>query len=1120
MKRFRITFPISVLAALIAILVITNTASAALPAIRVAASVKDSQGVAAAFDNTDITVRSGKSGASALNAGMIFDDIDIPAGSTIFSAIITWTASASRSLQAINTRIYAEDNAAPADFGATENFTSRTMTTAYADFDVYISWTLNAPYDSTDLTEVVQELVDSYAPYAAGSMAFYWLDDTSTADKYLEAYSWDNDPAKAPLLTVYYSPPDAYWIGDTGTWTPTGSSGHWSLSSGGAGDPAISPGQDTDVHFDANSFAVLDQVVTFPQGTSLCAAHDIDFTGVLYTPTAYILSSYTNTTVTVTGSLTLSPDMIWYHGNSGYTFTFLFTSGDAETINTFDNTLSEATGDALNLQFNGLGSWTLLSDFSTPGDTKSSLNIDSGSFITDDYDLYLGYGVEISDTATRTVDLGDSNIYCNRWDATNTNNLTFSPGTSEVFCAETFIGGGLTYYDVQVGDDATNSTITFANTFHDLTIVGSNLTTTLNGNQTVTGTFTGDGSSGSEPLNLFSDAYNTPRTITAANIAVDYVNFRDITSAGAGDWDLSTDFSGDCGGNTGITFPSSISVYAVGIGAIIDWSNSMNWASTSGGVAGSGRVPLPQDMAIFDIHSIVIPGSTITLDMVSHSGIDAMSVTNTPIFTTATAYFYNSFNLGNVTWSVTNTYMFGRRTQTLSSESTLINLYLRPLDYSVSLTSDLICSGTIYHQAGIFNTDVTNSYDVIAGTFDTYTTTTYLRTLVFNNSDIILTSTAVTNKWHASATNLTLQAGTSTIYFTSSGTNTSTFRGGGITYYDLVITGVGNYTTSFADANTFDAIHIDRSEANKTINSNYAQTISYLELPPSDTRIITITDADFIKTAGVVLGDYLVISGSSATGGADFYANTGGHSTNNGGNTGWIWTLPDDPTVSTANATDVTELGEMFNGQLLTAGSYEAFYCYFDYGPSVSYGYTTSGTDLTAPDTFSVYISPYHVYHYRAVVRFGYYQYVYGADKVATLTGSGGPARSDVVDPGESTGTPLVSSAPDEIPRMYVSGNTGGLIGLGEIIDPALAESGTPVEAFWYPIAFLIAIVLGFVAYGLTRSLLLQGIVSACVMAAFAGGGVLGDGLLPFWTVVIFLIEIVFIWLVQERQNI
>jgi hypothetical protein len=72
---------------------------------------------------------------------------------------------------------------------------------------------------------------------------------------------------------------------------------------------------------------------------------------------------------------------------------------------------------------------------------------------------------------------------------------------------------------------------------------------------------------------------------------------------------------------------------------------------------------------------------------------------------------------------------------------------------------------------------------------------------------------------------------------------------------------------------------------------------------------------------------------------------------------------------------------------------------------------------------------------------------------------------------------------------------------------------------FWYPLAFLIAIVLGFAAFHFTRQLIVQAVVSAVVMAFFAGGGILGDGLIPYFTVIVFAVEALMIILIQEHQK-
>lgn len=128
-------------------------------------------------------------------------------------------------------------------------------------------------------------------------------------------------------------------------------------------------------------------------------------------------------------------------------------------------------------------------------------------------------------------------------------------------------------------------------------------------------------------------------------------------------------------------------------------------------------------------------------------------------------------------------------------------------------------------------------------------------------------------------------------------------------------------------------------------------------------------------------------------------------------------------------------------------------------------------------------------------------------------------AKSAVSDPGAGAGQSLITSVPDPITGMYDEGSTSG-IPIAPLIDPALIAVGIPLAVFWYPIAFAVAIILGFAAYAKTRTLLVQAAVSAVVMACFCGGGLLGTGLLPYWTVLVFVLEAILLIIIQEKQHV
>jgi len=114
-------------------------------------------------------------------------------------------------------------------------------------------------------------------------------------------------------------------------------------------------------------------------------------------------------------------------------------------------------------------------------------------------------------------------------------------------------------------------------------------------------------------------------------------------------------------------------------------------------------------------------------------------------------------------------------------------------------------------------------------------------------------------------------------------------------------------------------------------------------------------------------------------------------------------------------------------------------------------------------------------------------------------------------------GDPLFfTTVPTTIPGLYDEGSTSGIPG-ASFINTWLTDAGVPIELFWYPIAFTAAIVVGFIAYRLTKQLLIQAIVSGVVIAIFCGGGVLGTGLLPWWTVIVFGIEAIGVLVIQDR---
>ncbi|MFA5377990.1 MAG: hypothetical protein WC455_19725 [Dehalococcoidia bacterium] len=170
----------------------------------IAAAANDSEGSGAVYNNAAVQLRAGNNAGSTLKSALRFVNINIPAHAMIYSAFIGFTCNSSRAAQVVNSILRGELSAAPAAYGAAENFTARAYTVASKVWTPGASWTLDAQYSSGVLTAIVQELVNTYGAYVNGTMAFQWLDNGSGATNYHSAYSYDASALKAPVLVIRY----------------------------------------------------------------------------------------------------------------------------------------------------------------------------------------------------------------------------------------------------------------------------------------------------------------------------------------------------------------------------------------------------------------------------------------------------------------------------------------------------------------------------------------------------------------------------------------------------------------------------------------------------------------------------------------------------------------------------------------------------------------------------------------------------------------------------------------------------------------------------------------------------------------------------------------------------
>jgi hypothetical protein len=140
--------------------------------------------------------------------GLRFSDVAIPAGATVESARIVFTA-AGGSDGAVAVDIMGEANGTPAPFTqdsvgtGTNDISSRTMTSATTSWEITETWTAGTQYPSADLTAIVQEVVN-LADWSSGNEMVIIIHGANQSE-YRRAQSFGAGRT-APVLQVTLAP--------------------------------------------------------------------------------------------------------------------------------------------------------------------------------------------------------------------------------------------------------------------------------------------------------------------------------------------------------------------------------------------------------------------------------------------------------------------------------------------------------------------------------------------------------------------------------------------------------------------------------------------------------------------------------------------------------------------------------------------------------------------------------------------------------------------------------------------------------------------------------------------------------------------------------------------------
>lgn len=539
------------------------------------------------------------------------------------------------------------------------------------------------------------------------------------------------------------------------------------------------------------------------------------------------------------------------------------------------------------ITFDGTGTWTLQDDLTMVSNAGISLN--SGGLNTNGKTVIVEDFIATGSNAI-SLTLGNSTITVNGgtfgdWDLRGTNiTLSAASSTIQVGTGTNFYGGSRTYGTVYAFPNMRT-----ADTFG--TLIFGDATYYIYANLVVTATLT----MGESPtLNLIASAtFGTAQTITCtgATVTATYTKLRDITLTPAQDLSASTGGCGDCSGNSGVTFTTGINVYwhtGTGLAGTHSWLTYPHdhwFTATNGGGSALGRYPLPQDTVIFDDNSFDAASQIVALTTLATSGdIICTGVTNNPEFSfSGNIYFYGSITLdSNMSLSGTRTiYLMGRKNCTLTTAGKTFNqLYASTFNGSITLQDDLTCTNDLTFNYGTFE-----SNDKNVNIVDFNSTGSSSRILNMGNGTWTLTGTETFNC--NNATNLTINAESSTIIFSNTSSSSKAFYGNNQTYNNLSITGGGAGIVRIYNSNIFNILTIN---APKTIEFEAGQTQTITSFVATGTVSNPIT-----LNATAIGGDYATLSDSSGTNNV-YYCTI--EDINVTGGARWIAAISDNNTVT------------------------------------------------------------------------------------------------------------------------------------------------------------------------------------------------------------------------------
>lgn len=337
-----------------------------------------------------------------------------------------------------------------------------------------------------------------------------------------------------------------------------------------------------------------------------------------------------------------------------------------------------------------------------------------------------------------------------------------------------------------------------------------------------------------------------------------------------------------------------------------DATAGSKWALTSGG-AGGQAVPTANDDVFFDATS-----GSVTVTIAT-----ATALCNNLDFTGFTGTLAGSTSL-TISGSLT-----------LGSAMTFSNTGLKTFNGGIprTITTNGVSIG------GNFQVDGTNTLTILDALTLTNGGITLNTSTLIANSNVTINSLnssnsgvrglqmgpgtwtlrgTTSNPWTTTTTtNLTFDAGSSTIKLTSPLTTNRTFGGGGLTFNNFWNATTNDFTITIAGSNTFNNFRVDPGRTQR-FTAGTTQTVASFTATGTSSNLVTInsttsTNFNLVKSGGgISSNDYLLITDSTASPLGSWYAQQ--NSVDGGGNEGWLFSAyifvqkPTDAIYTNVNA--------------------------------------------------------------------------------------------------------------------------------------------------------------------------------------------------------------------------